>query len=41
MSINDLKIAHPVETDAIIFDLDGTLVGSAGNMTALSYPPHR
>lgn len=34
MSINDLKIAHPVETDAIIFDLDGTLVDSAGDMTA-------
>lgn len=34
MSINDLKIAHPLETDAIIFDLDGTLVDSAGDMTA-------
>lgn len=34
MSISDLNIAHPVETDAIIFDLDGTLVDSAGDMTA-------
>ncbi|TWC65036.1 phosphoglycolate phosphatase [Pseudomonas sp. SJZ103] len=34
MSINDLKITHPVGTDAIIFDLDGTLVDSAGDMTA-------
>lgn len=34
MSINELKIAHPVETGAIIFDLDGTLVDSAGDMTA-------
>ncbi|WP_406226966.1 HAD hydrolase-like protein [Pseudomonas siliginis] len=33
MPINDLKIAHPVETGAIIFDLDGTLVDSAGDMT--------
>lgn len=33
MSINDLKIAHPLETGAIIFDLDGTLVDSAGDMT--------
>lgn len=34
MSINDLKIAHPTDTDAIIFDLDGTLVDSASDMTA-------
>lgn len=34
MSINDLKIAHPIESNAIIFDLDGTLVDSAGDMTA-------
>lgn len=34
MPINDLNIAHPVETGAIIFDLDGTLVDSAGDMTA-------
>ncbi|WP_339542600.1 HAD hydrolase-like protein [Pseudomonas sp. JAI120] len=34
MSINDLKITQPIGTDAIIFDLDGTLVDSAGDMTA-------
>ncbi|MFL1416196.1 HAD hydrolase-like protein [Pseudomonas fildesensis] len=34
MSINELKIAHPVQADAIIFDLDGTLVDSADDMTA-------
>jgi len=33
MSINEPKVAHLVETDAIIFDLDGTLVDSAGDMT--------
>lgn len=25
MSINDLEVAHPIETGAIIFDLDGLL----------------
>lgn len=34
MPKNDLKIAHLVEKGAIIFDLDGTLVDSAGDMTA-------
>ncbi len=34
MSINDLKITHQIGADAIIFDLDGTLVDSAGDMTA-------
>lgn len=34
MSTNHLKIGHSRETDAIIFDLDGTLVDSAGDMTA-------
>lgn len=34
MSMHNLKIAQPVETGAIIFDLDGTLVDSASDMTA-------
>lgn len=34
MTMHNLKVAAPVGTGAIIFDLDGTLVDSASDMTA-------